>query len=487
ATMGKPLVLRLTRKDGTAIWVEQHNVPLYDEKGGLTAVEGIVRDITGRKKMEERLQYLAMHDPLTGLPNRRSLEKALQQAAAKAKQGVKSALLFIDLDHFKLVNDTLGHAAGDGLLIAVACILKGRLSEEDFLARLGGDEFALLLEGTTAGEAGATAEDLRRAVEESELSPDPHGPGVNLSISVGLVMVDGSLDVQKLLSLADTALYRAKEEGRNTVALLSPGENAPEKLAEINRLLATIKSALKENRLLLFFQPVFGVKDERIVHHEVLVRLQEKNGDILLPGTFIPVAERFGLMPRIDRRVVQSALNNLRQYPSLNLFVNLSGTSLGDEALLEFIEENIRTGGVDPSRLGFEITETAAVKNPERAGRWIRRLKKIGCRFALDDFGMGFSSFSHLRDLPVDYLKIDGSYVKNLDADPTHFALVRAMNTVAHTLGKKTVAEYVENEKILNILRDLDIDCGQGYHLGRPSIFPQEALSGVKDRCGVTA
>jgi EAL domain-containing protein (putative c-di-GMP-specific phosphodiesterase class I) len=244
------------------------------------------------------------------------------------------------------------------------------------------------------------------------------------------------------------------------------------RLSEVHRLIALIKNALKENRFMLVYQPVVSLRDGKTLYHEALVRLQGDEGELIFPGVFIPIAERFGLMPQIDRWVVQAALTALQKYPGLSLFLNLSGVSLGDAVLLEFIEEEISKSGVDPSRIGFEITETAAVRDLLRADRWIRRLNNLGCCFALDDFGIGFSSFSYLRLLPVQYLKIDGSFISDLNQEPAHRVLVQAINAVAHTLGKKTVAEFVEKEGILKTLQELGVDCGQGYFLGRPAPLP---------------
>lgn len=469
----KNMELLLRRRDGETLWAQVTAVLRPSGKDGIQYVLGIVEDITERKRGEKQLHYLATHDSLTNIPNRYSLEEALKRAVAKAKRGEKSALLLIDLDNFKLVNDTLGHAAGDELLITLTNILKSNLSEGDLLARFGGDEFAVLLEGATAETAGTVAEKLRRVVEESELCLTIHKTCFNLSISIGVIMIDGTLDHQKILSFADTALYAAKDGGRNRVVFARPGEDTAARLSETNELIGLIKNALKENRFVLFFQPVVKIGEGKITHHEALVRLQGEEGEMIPPDRFIPVAERFGLMPQIDRWVVQSSFNALHKYPELELFVNLSGVSLGDEALLEFIEDNIRRSGIDPSRIGFEITETAAVKDLVRAGRWIHRLKSAGCRFALDDFGAGFSSFSYLRTLQVDYLKIDGAFVHNVDKDPANRALVQAMNTVAHVLGKKTIAEFVENKNILKVLQEIGIDCGQGYYLGKPAPFPE--------------
>ncbi|MCL6638493.1 MAG: EAL domain-containing protein [Firmicutes bacterium] len=443
------------------------NAHLFEIKGH-PMVMSIARDITERKRIEEQLKYLATHDSLTNIPNRFFLEETLKRSVAKAKRGQKSALLLIDLDNFKLVNDLLGHAAGDEMLITLVKILKNNLREGDLLARLGGDEFAVLIEGASVEEALHVAEKLRRVIDEEEIRLAMSEAAFNLSLSIGVAIIDGTLDYQKLLSRADTALYSAKDEGRNKVVLLDPEEKTEDKLKETNNLVSLIKDALRENRFILLFQPIVGITDGVVRHYETLIRLKDKNGKIISPGSFIPTAERFGLMPQIDRWVVQSSLNILAQYPSMKLYVNISGVSMGDESLLELIETIIRESAIDPSRLGFEITETAAVKDLVRAERWIRRLKSLGCGFALDDFGTGFSSFSYLRMLPVDFLKIDGTYMRNLDTEPVQQALIQAMNTVAHTLGKKTVVEYIENESALELLKTMNIDYGQGYHLGHP-------------------
>lgn len=467
----KNMEILFRRKNGETFWAQVTAV-LRRYKEDQT-VMGIIEDITERKRFEEQLQYLATHDSLTNIPNRYSLEVAIRQSVEKAKKGVKGALLLIDLDNFKLVNDSLGHAAGDELLITLTKILNANLREGSLLARLGGDEFAVLLEGVNEGEGLAAAERLRRAVDEGELYLSVYRECFNLSISIGIVMIDGTLDQQVLLARADNALYKAKEEGRNRVAFVRPDDNSGMSFSDLNRLISLIKSGLKENRFVLFFQPVESLADRKIIHYEALIRLRSDDGELVFPNAFIPVAERFGLMPQIDRWLVQAALKTLQEYPKIKLFVNLSGVSLGDEALLEFIENNINQSRVDPCRLGFEITETAAVKDMLRAERWICKLKEIGCRFALDDFGKGFSSFSYLRVLPLDYIKIDGSFVHNIHTNLAHHALVQAMHAVASNLGKKTIAEFVENEDVLRTLQELQVEYGQGYFLGKPAPVPE--------------
>lgn len=455
---------------GADLWATAS--PLFDGNNNIVGAIESIRNVTEHKRLERQLQYLATHDTLTNIPNRYSLTETLKRAVAKAKRGEKSAFLFIDLDNFKLVNDTLGHAAGDELLVTMSNILKNNLREGDLLARFGGDEFCVLLEGASFEEAEIVAEKLRRAVDQDEMYLDRHKCCLNLSVSIGVVMVDGTLDTQKVLSYADNALYAAKESGRNRVSFLKANEDTQIKLDETDRVVSLIQSALQNNLFTLYFQPVIRVSDGEITHHEMLLRLYDENGDMVLPSRFIPVAERFGLMPQIDRWVVQSSLAALHKFPGLQPFINLSGLSLGDEVLLDFIDERIRESGIDPTRIGFEITEAAAVKDITRAERWIHRLKKLGCRFVLDDFGMGFSSFAYLRLLPVDYLKIDGSYIRDLDRDATRRYIVKIMNAVAHALGKKTIAEFVENEAILQSLNDLQVDFVQGYYMGRPTSTP---------------
>lgn len=465
------------RSDGETFWAQVTAVLQPSQEDHTLKVMGIVEDISDRKRVEEKMQYLATHDSLTNIFNRYSLEEAINRTVAKSKRGLKSALLLIDLDNFKLVNDTLGHTAGDEMLITVTSILKRNLREGDLLARVGGDEFAVLLEGVSREEAMIVAEKLRRAVDNSELQLCIYKRHLRLSISIGIVIVEGEFDYQKLLSRADTALYAAKEEGGNKVVFVQPGHDEATMFSDANQIIALINRALKEDRFKLLFQPVVNLGDGKIIHHEVLVRLQGDDGEIISPHVFIPIAERFGLMPQIDRWVVQSSLTVLHKYPALILFVNLSGASLKDEALLEFMTETIKESGIEPSRIGFDISEATAIKDLVRAEHWIRRLKSMGCRFALDDFGIGFSYFFYLNILPVDYLKIDCSFVRNMDKEPAQRAVVRAMNAIAHTLGKETIAESVENTDVLKTLKTLETDYGQGYFLGKPAPFPEEQLS----------
>jgi diguanylate cyclase (GGDEF)-like protein len=413
-----------------------------------------------------KLSYQARHDALTGLPNRRSLEEELYRLIARSRRGREGALLFLDLDNFKLVNDTLGHSAGDKLLVAVSQLLAQQLRSGDVLARLGGDEFAVLLEGMSMAQAQAVAERLRATVEGFRFTLE--GRSFELGLSVGLVAIDGRQDAHVLLAQADIAMYAAKERGRNRVVSYQDTDDYVARLSEANAWASRIKDALRDDRFVLHFQPVVYLGNMQVTHYETLIRMVDQQGALIPPGAFIPAAERFGLMPQIDRWIVQQTIRTLQAHPTITLFMNLSGRSLLDEALVDFIAAELRERGVEPARLGFEITETAAVQDFAHADRWIRQIKALGCHFVLDDFGVGFTSFAYLRHLPIDQVKIDGSFIQTIDRDAHNRAIVRAIHTLALELGKATVAEFVERPAVLEVLREIGITYAQGYYLGRP-------------------
>jgi len=454
------------RKDGTLFPVEvSYQTAVV---GGKKIVLSVIRDITERKKSKEQLQYLATHDFLTNIPNRYFLETALTKLI-HLKHMPESALLFIDVDNFKVVNDTFGHATGDQMLIDLIGIFKASLDDKALLARLGGDEFAVLLKGVNLEEAGKVAEKLRQALEEADICINQESCAFNITTSIGIVNIDGTLNPQELLAYADIALYAAKNDGKNRVVSIGSNDDKT-RLSETNQIVTLIKKSLKENRFKLCYQPVFKLNKE-ILHYEALIRMFDDAGTMIYPNAFIPVAERFGMMSQIDRWVVKEAIHTLQYHPDMKIFINLSGMSLGDKSLLCFIEESIKVSGIDAARIGFEITETTAVKDIVQAEFWVRKLKDLGCRFALDDFGVGFCSFAHLQLLSVDYIKIDGSFVRNLDVTPNQKAIVQAISDVARTLGKETIAEFIENEQVMNILIELQINNGQGYYLGKPSLL----------------
>ncbi|MGI6685338.1 MAG: EAL domain-containing protein [Bacillota bacterium] len=469
---GKTFETEHVRKDGTSLPVEISSqvIEIRNEK----ILGKVIRDISDRKRIEDNLRYFASHDALTRVPNRFVLERTYDLITSQINQvNDLGALLLIDVDNFKFINDTFGHTVGDMVLVDLVSILKEQLSEDDLLARLGGDEFAVLLKNATTIEARLKAENLRGAVEKAKFSPENYEIPFGCTISIGVAPIHNStLQFKEVISRADYALYQSKEQGRNRVSCACNEQLAMDKLNETNKLMLLINDAIEKDRFVLYFQPVVNIISGETVHHEALIRIATEAGDTILPNKALSIAERFGLMSQIDRRVIDLSFEALEKYPTLKLFVNLSGVSIGDEELLILIEKKICQKGIKPSRLGFEITETTAVKDLVRADRLIRRLKEKGCLFALDDFGIGFSSFSYLQYLSVDYVKIDGSYVHDLDKNIKNRAMVQAMNTVSRSLGKEVIAEFVESSSILEILKEDQVSHAQGYYLGQPQPTP---------------
>jgi diguanylate cyclase (GGDEF)-like protein len=424
----------------------------------------------------ERVSYQATHDPLTGLINRREFEHRLSEALHETNlDDSHHVLLYLDLDQFKIVNDTSGHIAGDALLQQLHLALQDRIRQNDSLARLGGDEFGVLLKHCSVDDALKVADNLRQAIQDFRFIWDDKS--FSVGVSIGAVAVDRhSGGISNLLSAADAACYMAKERGRNRVQLY---RHTDEDLARQHgdMLWATrITEALNEDKFVLFCQPIVAVSTSGLEthHYEILVRLREQNGDLIPPGAFIPAAERYDLICQLDRWVVDHAFDYLQQQQQqarkLRFAINLSGKSLGEKALLDHIENRLRNGDVGIHEICFEITESAAVFSLSTARNFMESLKALGCHFSLDDFGRGMSSFSYLKSLPVDYLKIDGSFILDLTIDPVTQAMVNAINQIAHTMNLQTIAEFVENQQVLNELQRMAIDFAQGYHICKP--FP---------------
>jgi len=474
------------RKDGTTYAEEMTVTPVPEADGRPGHFVGIKQDVTERKRQEEHIRYLALHDPLTNLANRRAMEVELQRVVERARRGRPGAVLLLDLDNFKIVNDTQGHPAGDQLLVTLAELLHTALRPEDLLARLGGDEFAVIMDDTGPEAARQIAERIRRVVSDFRFQFNDQT--FEIGASIGVAPVDGEQTAEKVVSLADAALYLAKERGKNQVVLYTASNSADAPLLmEASRWAVRIKDALRCDGLELEFQPIQRLMGGRLHAYEVLVRMRHADGRLIAPGAFISAAERFGLMPQLDRWVLTRALRTLQQHPSLALFVNLSGHSLADEGLLTFIDQQLRESPNVAARLTLEITETVAISDLANTGRWIRRLKEVGCSFALDDFGVGFSSFSYLNTVPADYVKIDGSFVRDLNTSSTNLAVVRAVMAVAHAMGKKVIAEGVEDARVADCLRELGVEYGQGFALGKPGPLgvsvtaPLEPATGARD------
>lgn len=430
-------------------------------------------DISERKQNEARLAYLADHDPLTGCYNRRrfvvEMERLLLAATDSARRG---CLLFIDLDRFKFLNDTSGHHAGDNLLLLVTDELRKLIRPYDILGRLGGDEFAIGMLDSDEQAAITLCEKINAAL--ASLSAQPSlGIKHPISASIGVAMLpDGGFGVRDLLVHADIAMYQAKDQGRNGWHIFSPDEKARERLHAWLVWEERIKRSMAEDGFELHFQPVMLLSKSTISHFEILLRLRMPDGSIATPVELLDIAERSNLIRELDIWVLRKAIAYVAGLPKemddTSFTVNLSGVSIGDKILLENLKSLFETTDIDPHRIIFEITETAAVADLSRAREFVSAVKAIGCNFALDDFGSGFSSFYYLKHFPVDYIKIDGSFISNLADSVDDQILVRAMVDIAKAYNKKSVAEFVENETTLNILKSYGVDYVQGYYIGKP-------------------
>ena len=434
-----------------------------------------VEDITEARALSRELRHQAAHDQLTGLVNRREFEARLEQALVSAEDDhVEHALCYMDLDQFKIINDTSGHAAGDELLRRLGQLLAEQVRREDTLARLGGDEFGVLLENCSMQVALDVANAFRRTIEgfrfvwEKQIS--------KVGVSIGVVPIrGGGQTVSDILSAADAACYSAKNRGRNRVHVYrEKDEDVARRHGEM-RWVTRIHNALDEGRFELVRQRIVPVNsaEEDGLHYEVLLRMQDENGELVEPEVFLPAAERYDLSTEIDRWVVREAFDQLSSDPThleqlKCCSINLSGLSLSDEDFLIFVTTEIAEHQLPPQKICFEITETAAIADLIGATRFIDALRRIGCRFALDDFGSGLSSFAYLKSLPVEYLKIDGIFVKNIVDDPINRELVRSINQIGHVMGKKTIAEFVEDDATLAALRDIGVDYAQGFAIDKP-------------------
>ncbi len=430
-------------------------------------------ELAERKVMEARLQYLVSYDDLTGLFNRRRLELALEDAIANGHaSGRAAALLYVDLDQFKVINDLEGHAVGDRLLMSVANILRKQLGAHDILARVSSDEYAVLIEDTDEAAALTRAEALRTAIDEYRFHSEDRNYHVCASIGVALILPHEDINASEALARSSQACFEAKTHGRNLVHLFNKDDVETNILRHAADWVPRIREALAHDRFCIFFQPVIELPGGRVVGYEALIRMRDAEGGLVTPDRFIPVAERMGLIHDIDLWVVQHAIDVLARLPAgqsgLTLNVNLSIHAFQDPALFPLVRDKLVHSGVSADRITFEITETAAVASYDQTRNMINRLRELGCRFALDDFGTGFSSFNYLKQFPVDYLKIDGSFIRNLLNDPVDQRLVRSMIEVGRTLGKVVVAEFVENAEILALLEEYGVNRAQGNFIGEP-------------------
>ncbi|MCF5723272.1 EAL domain-containing protein [Pseudomonas syringae] len=475
----------IQRVDGSTVSVTLVGAPIRSA-GKVSGAVLVMHDMTQERQYIANLSWQATHDALTGLANRREFEYRLEQVLYPAglAQGGRHALMFLDLDQFKLVNDTCGHAAGDELLRHICALLQSDLREGDTLARLGGDEFGILLENCPAAAAEKIAESLRHTVQNLHFVWK--GRPFMTTVSIGLVHISNTpTTLETSLRAADMACYMAKEKGRNRVQVYHADDSELSlrfgEMAWVQRL----HMALEENRFCLYSQEIYplGHTDGGSGHIEILLRLHDEAGRIILPDSFIPAAERYGLMTSLDRWVVENVFqiiaDCIRERPGLPMAmcaINLSGITIGDEDFLGFLREKFLTYNIPPAMICFEITETSAIANLGSAIRFINELKALGCHFSLDEFCAGMSSFAYLKHLPVDFLKIDGSFVKDMLDDPINRAMVEVINHIGHVMGKRTIAEFVETPQIEQALLEIGVDYAQGYLIERPQLFTFDSL-----------
>ena len=474
----------LIRRDGNEIYVESTASPIRDGNGAVSGGVLVFHDVSEARELNRRLSYHASHDVLTGLVNRREFESRMERALKSAKAHETSyALCCLDLDQFKIVNDTCGHSAGDALLGQVGALLKSKVRWRDTLARLGGDEFGILLESCSLDEAMRTAESLREAVRNFKFSWEERTFRLGASIGVVPISVDNA-DVASVLSAADSACQAAKEAGRNRVHSFEENDIDLMRRRREMQWAARINSALEEGRFELFRQTILPLQmPEHGAHYELLLRMRDEAGKIVSPDNFMTAAERYGITPSIDRWVIENAFRWLvseadERRKLAMCSINLSGQSLGDDKFLPYVIEQFQRSGLDATKICFEITETAAIASFSQANRFIQALKELGCKFALDDFGTGLSSFGYLKHFPVDFLKIDGSFVKEILHDPIDREMVRSINEIGHLTGKQTIAEFAENAEIINMLRILGVDYAQGYGVSQPQRVLRAANTG---------
>ncbi len=450
--------------------------PINDEDDNIARLMGVTQDITARKKVEEKLSYQASHDALTGLINRAEFEQRTKRLLSTIQSDkAEHAMCFLDLDQFKVINDTCGHIAGDELLRQLAGLLRNIVRNRDTLSRLGGDEFGVLMEHCVLDQAHRVADAIFNAINEYQFFWE--GEAFRIGVSIGLVAINDATDsYTDLFKQADAACYVAKELGRNRIHVYHPDDVELAIRQGEMQWVGRINQALEEDRLCLYAQPIKSLNGDALKHYELLVRMLDEQGKSISPGAFLPAAERYNLIERIDIWVVEHAISLMSSHlafvEQVNFIsINLSGPSVANAQFMSTIIAMISESNIEANKICFEVTETAAISNLLAASTFITALKDLGCRFALDDFGSGLSSFGYLKNLPVDYLKIDGMFVKDMVDDPIDKAMVRSINDIGHVMGMKTIAEFVETDAIMEQVKEVGVDYAQGYSIGKPTPF----------------
>ncbi len=481
----------LLRPDGSEVAVKITAAPMHDKQRQVTGVVIVFHDVTEMRTMARKLNYQASHDSLTGLINRREFEVRLAEAVDRSTiDRSENVLIYMDLDQFKIVNDSCGHAAGDELLKQVATLFQSRVRESDTLARIGGDEFAVLLHHCPVTKAQLIANAFLADIQDHKFFWDNRHFGIG--VSIGMVVIDGAtVSDRDVLGKADAACYVAKDRGRNRIQLFKDTDGEMLEHRGNMRWVNEINAAFDEHRFVLFIQEIAPLlAGTTCSHAEFLIRMRDRDGSIILPGQFLPAAERYGLMRAIDKWVVQTVFTELAVLARQKLLgrkiysINLSGDTLSDPAMLQFITDQVGAGDFPAENICFEITETAAISNLGDVTRFMSRLQAQGVKFALDDFGSGLSSFAYLKELKVDFLKIDGSFVRDIVDDPVDYELVSTIHQIGKLMNIQTIAEFVESAAIFDKLASIGVDYVQGYHVSKPFLYDETRI--VSDK-GLTA
>ena len=474
-TLGLTNHTGLLHKDGHTISIEDSAAPIRQQNGNIVGAVLVFHDVTEARTMAKELEFHANYDALTGLVNRRQFEQKLKQAMITVRKAHHDyALLYLDLDQFKLVNDTCGHSAGDELLQLLVALVKPTMRSSDVLARLGGDEFGILLENCPANKALDIANEVRVLIEEFRYAYED--VIFNLGVSIGVVNLMDVWDIKAVdpLKLADTACYAAKDAGRNRVHVYRVNDAQVESRQGEMSWVSRISAALEDDNFTLFCQPILPLTAEHQPGIEILIRmLDKKNGGVIAPGAFLPAAERYDLIEKLDRWVVERTFCFFQQHHDVldglgYCSINLSGRSIGSEDFLRFLQSVFIKTRVPYNKIAFEVTETAAIQNLNFANTFMAQMQSLGCEFFLDDFGAGMSSFAYLKQLPVNKLKIDGLFVRDIHEDAIDHAMVKSINDVGHAVGMQTIAEFVETDAVLKILHQLGVDYVQGYRISKP-------------------
>ncbi len=461
------------REDKTVEVITASGKPVFDVEGRFSGYRGTGRIITDQRKLSEQLSYQATHDELTGLINRRHFDNEIHNAIDDAHvNNISHVLVFMDMDRFKVVNDTCGHIAGDELLQQLATMFKSLFSKRDVLGRLGGDEFAVIMKNCTIEQSLRMTECLHEEMGAFRFTWDDKT--FSLGVSVGMTVIDRhSESVSRLLQNVDSACYVAKQTGRNKTHIFSEKDEDVFKRQGEMRWISRINEAFEHDDFVLFAQPIVPLHSQESAFYELLLRMND-DGEIIAPGLFLPAAERYDLSISIDKWVLRRVLEWIESKPLVlekaqHIFVNLSGKAIGNEDFQNYTIRSLKEFAVNPEKICFEITETTAIANLAGAIDFIKSLKRLGCFFALDDFGSGVSSFGYLKNLPVDYLKIDGMFIRDICVNEVNLAMVRSINDISHVMGKKTIAEFVEDDQTFAMLRNIGVDYAQGYAIDRPA------------------